>query len=64
MQLAFEPLHKGIRNESLDLAVYNLACLNSMNLDWDNLEVEVSGEVPAQPETTVYKLKSRKVEIF
>lgn len=63
--LAYEPLHKGIRNESLDLAVYNLACVKSLNLDWQELEVEVSGEVQ-QPEVKQKKsaTRSRRLAIF
>ncbi len=59
--LAYEPLCKGIRNESLDLAVYNLACVKSLNLDWTRLEVEVAeGE---RPVTRQKKITSRTIEV-
>ena len=63
--LAYEPLHKGIRNESLDLAVYNLAACKSLNLDWAELEVEVNSAVQ-QPEVKQKKsaTRSRRLSIF
>ena len=33
----------GVRNESLDLRVYNLACMNSIHPDWDRLAEVVKG---------------------
>lgn len=60
--LAYEPLHKGIRNESLDLAVYSLACMKSMNIDFNLLESEITGEVEEVKASKV-KLKSRKIEV-
>lgn len=33
----------GVRNEPLDLRVYNLACMNSMHPDWDRLAEVVKG---------------------
>lgn len=35
--IAWEPIKSHIRNESLDLAVYNLANIKSLNIDWDKL---------------------------
>lgn len=61
--LAYEPLHKGIRNESLDLAVYNLAAMVSMNLDFELLEKEISGEVQSV-KPMQKKIASRSIEIY
>ena len=36
-------LQQGVRNEPLDLRVYNLACMNSIHPDWDRLAEVVKG---------------------
>ncbi len=39
----WENIAKDKRNEPLDLRVYNLACLHSMNVDWEKLDDLVNG---------------------
>lgn len=43
--LSWETIGDG-RNESLDLAVYNLACMRSLRPDWENLEKTMSELCP------------------
>nr|DAI12897.1 MAG TPA: terminase large subunit [Caudoviricetes sp.] len=51
----------GVRNEPLDLRVYNLACMNSIHPDWDRLaEVVRGGGHSATPEATSRKKPMRK----
>ena len=52
--IAWEPLYSHIRNESLDLAVYNLAAIKSMNVDWD-------AQVKAKPARKVKKSASSEI---
>lgn len=37
----------GVRNEPLDLRVYNLACMLSCNPDWARIKAALRGDVPA-----------------
>lgn len=37
----WQPVEKNIRNESLDLAVYNLACMKSLNINWQRQVEEI-----------------------
>lgn len=51
----------GVRNEPLDLRVYNLACMNSIHPDWDRLaEVVKGGGHSATTVTTPRKKPMRK----
>lgn len=51
----------GVRNEPLDLRVYNLACMNSIHPDWDRLaEVVKGGGHSATTVTTPRKKAMRK----
>ncbi len=63
----FAPIKKDIRNESLDLAVYNLACVKSMIIDWDKLENDLLEEItPSAPPKKIQRKKilSTQSEIF
>lgn len=40
----WEPI-SGVRNEPLDLRVYNLACMLSLKLDWEKLYATVTGDI-------------------
>lgn len=54
----WENIAKDKRNEPLDLRVYNLACLHSMNVDWEQLEQLVnSGNINEKPQKSVLKVK-------
>ena len=47
----WENIAKDKRNEPLDLRVYNLACLHSMNVDWEQLEKLInSGNINEKPQ--------------
>lgn len=49
----------GIRNEPLDLRVYNLACMKSIKPDWERLEVVITGNfVAPERKTRVKKTKN------
>lgn len=52
---------QGVRNEPLDLRVYNLACMQSCRPDWDRLEALLTGkEVPKKaPQKKKSTLKRR-----
>ena len=51
----------GVRNEPLDLRVYNLACMNSIHPDWDRLaEVVKGGGHSTTTVTTPRKKQMRK----
>ena len=62
---AFEPKKKGIRNESLDLAVYNYAAMRSMNVNWAELEIALQGEVdiPIERKSPPKKIISRSFDV-
>ena len=49
---------QGVRNEPLDLRVYNLACMQSCRPNWDRLESLLTG-VDSPEEKPVVKAKSR-----
>lgn len=53
----WEPVTKDIRNEPLDIRVYNLACLKSINPDFEALKALVSGE--KSPKKSQVKPKNR-----
>ena len=40
---------QGVRNEPLDLRVYNLACVQSCHVDWERLRCAVAGMEPERP---------------
>lgn len=42
--VAFETVGQHVRNESLDLAVYNLAALKSLKINWDKQAALIAGE--------------------
>lgn len=50
----------GVRNEPLDLSVYNLACMYSLKPDWDKLKHVIRGEVIVE-ETKARSNKKRKI---
>ena len=53
----WENIAKDKRNEPLDLRVYNLACLHSMNVDWEQLEQLVnSGNIDEKPQKSAQKV--------
>lgn len=54
----WENIAKDKRNEPLDLRVYNLACLHSMNVDWEPLEQLVnSGNINEKPQKSAPKVQ-------
>ena len=54
----WENIAKDKRNEPLDLRVYNLACLYSMNVDWEQLEQLVnSGNMNEKPQKSAPKVQ-------
>lgn len=54
----WENIAKDKRNEPLDLRVYNLACLHSMNVDWEQLEQLVnSGNINEKPQKSAPKVQ-------
>ena len=57
----------GVRNEPLDLRVYNLACMESCRPDWDRLEALLKGEpvsktqsAKAQPRKRMHRVSAHK----
>ena len=54
----FVPLHRDIRNESLDIAVYAYSAMISLQPDWDKLEQAIHDDEPVQIKT---KKSHRKV---
>lgn len=61
--MTFEPLSKHTRNEPLDLAVYNLACLKSLRIThekWLELSGSPSIEVKQKPKSK--KIQTRSIE--
>ena len=54
----WENIAKDKQNEPLDLRVYNLACLHSMNVDWEQLEQLVnSGNMNEKPQKSAPKVQ-------
>ena len=51
----------GVRNEPLDLRVYNLACRESCRPDWDKLESLINGN-PVEPKKEAVKPKMRQTK--
>ena len=49
----------GVRNEPLDLRVYNLACMQSCRPDWDKLEALIEGKAIEAPQPAK-QVKNRK----
>ena len=49
----------GVRNEPLDLRVYNLACMQSCRPDWDKLEALIEGKAIEAPQPAK-QVKHRK----
>ena len=45
----WEVVAKDKRNEALDLTVYNLACMSSLQPDWESLEKALKEDVVAAP---------------
>ena len=43
-------VEKGVRNEPLDLRVYNLACMKSLNIDWEKQKAIVTAEIEPNTE--------------
>ena len=64
--LTFEPIRSDIRNESLDLAVYNFAAFKSLNVDFDYLDAEINGATITIPKKNKVRKKSSSTiaEIF
>ena len=64
IQVVWEPISRDIRNEPLDLRVYNLACLKSLlpHINWvqlaDMLGVRVPEEARKKPKTAQKKAKA------
>ena len=59
----WENIAKDKRNEPLDLRVYNLACLHSMNVDWEQLEQLVnSGNTNEKPQKSAPKVQKNAVK--
>lgn len=59
----WENIAKDKRNEPLDLRVYNLACLHSMNVDWEQLEQLVnSGNNNEKPQKSAPKVQKNAVK--
>ena len=52
----------GVRNEPLDLRVYNLACMQSCNPNWDRLKAVLTGvSAPVQVEKKEKKAPKARV---
>ena len=66
IQVIWEPISRDIRNEPLDLRVYNLACLKSLlpHINWvqlaDMLGVAVPEEVRKKPKAAQAKPKAAR----
>lgn len=58
-RVTFEPIHKHARNESLDIAVYNLAAIKSLNPTFEDIPLD---SVPQQNKPR--KKLSRSLEVF
>ena len=56
--LTFEPIRSDIRNESLDLAVYNFAAFKSLNVDFDYLDAEINGATITIPKKNKVRKKN------
>ena len=55
----WEPI-SGVRNEPLDLRVYNLACMLSLKLDWEKLYATVTGDTSKFEENTPQKVEKKR----
>ena len=53
----------GVRNEPLDLRVYNLACMNSIHPDWDRLAEVVKGGGHSTTTVTTPRKKSMRKRV-
>lgn len=53
----------GVRNEPLDLRVYNLACMNSIHPDWDRLAEVVKGGGHSTPTVTTPRKKPMRKRV-
>lgn len=63
--LTYEPIQKKIRNESLDLAVYNYAAMQSLDINFDELEIALTGaEIKVEKPVKRRKAQTRTVELF
>ena len=64
--LTFQPISRDVRNESLDLAVYNIACFRSLNVDFEQLDLAIHGEeiTIQKPVIKRKKIISKTLEIF
>lgn len=59
----WENIAKDKRNEPLDLRVYNLACLASMNVDWQQLKTLIgNGKSTENAEKTVQKPQNSNIK--
>lgn len=57
----WENIAKDKRNEPLDLAVYNLACVQSLKIDWDTLQHRVQHTTSTEKSVkTPYKEKKKR----
>lgn len=54
------PVKEGVRNEPLDLRVYNLACMFSLHPDWDRMKSLLSGE--PMPENNINQQKKSTMQ--
>lgn len=54
----WQTVAKGIRNEPLDLRVYNLAAMQSLKPDWERLYNAIHEITPAKPTAAAIKKKS------
>lgn len=61
IQEVWEPIREHIRNEPLDLSVYNLACMRSLNPNWEKLKELLTGE-SIKSAATVEKTSSRTIK--
>lgn len=61
---SWEQIDKSVRNEPLDLRVYNLACMESCKPDWERLEQVLHGTyVPAKKTVRATKTKKATVDM-
>ena len=51
---------KGVRNEPLDLRNYNLACMKSLNIDWDKLDDAKATDNTEQADKPKKKIKKAR----
>ena len=60
----YEPINKRVRNEPLDLRVYNIAAIASCNIrDWEEFRSRQLGENVATKKTATRSIKSRSLNL-